>query len=120
MMLEFMVQNTLEREMTEHVGACAYERTDERTGYRNGYKPRTLITAVGDLNLLVPQDRDGTFSSALYERRRSDKALVLALMEMYLKGVSTRKVAAVTEKLMTITAHDLTGFAHVAQFLRQL
>lgn len=100
MMLEFMVQNVLEWEMTEHLGAEAYERTEERTGYRNGYKPRTLITAVGDLHLLVPQDRDGTFSTSLFERyQRSDKALVLALMEMYLQGVSTRKVAQVTEKL---------------------
>src|SRR4030042_5054616 len=83
MMLEFMVQNALEWEMTEHLGAEAYERTDERVGYRNGYKPRTLITAVGDLYLLVPQDREGTFQTSLYERyQRSDKALVLALMEM--------------------------------------
>lgn len=100
MMLEFMVQNVLEWEMTEHLGAEAYERTDERTGYRNGYKPRILTTAVGDLYLMVPQDRDGTFSTSLFERyQRSDKALVLALMEMYLQGVSTRKVAQVTEKL---------------------
>jgi transposase-like protein len=55
---------------------------------------------VGDLTLLVPQDRDGTFSTSLFERyQRSDKALVLAIMEMYLKGVSTRKVADITEKL---------------------
>ncbi len=100
MMLEFMVQNVLEWEMTEHLGAEAYERTDDRTGYRNGYKPRILTTAVGDLYLMVPQDRDGTFSTSLFERyQRSDKALVLALMEMYLQGVSTRKVAQVTEKL---------------------
>lgn len=100
MMLEFMVQSDLEWEMTEHVGAGPYERTEERKGYRNGYKPRTLTTAVGDLHLLVPQDREGTFSPSLFERyQRSDKALVLALMEMYLKGVSTRKVAAITERL---------------------
>lgn len=100
MMLEFMVQSVLEWEMTEHVGAGPYERTEERKGYRNGYKPRTLTTAVGDLHLLVPQDREGTFSPSLFERyQRSDKALVLALMEMYLKGVSTRKVAAITERL---------------------
>ena len=100
MMLEFMVKNVLEWEMTEHLGAEVYERTDERAGYRNGYKPRILTTAVGDLYLLMPQDRDGTFSTSLFERyQRSDKALVLSLMEMYLQGVSTRKVAAVTEKL---------------------
>ncbi|MDY6794673.1 MAG: transposase [Actinomycetota bacterium] len=99
-MLEFIVQNALEMEMSEHLGAGPYERTGERRGYRNGYKPRILTTAVGDLHLSVPQDRDGIFSTSLYERyQRSDKALVLSMMEMYLKGVSTRKVAAVTEKL---------------------
>ncbi|WP_458012796.1 transposase, partial [Candidatus Solincola sp.] len=49
MMLEYMVQNILEQEMTEHVGAEPYERTEERKGYRNGYRPRVLVTAVGDL-----------------------------------------------------------------------
>jgi len=99
-MLEFIVCNALELEMAEHLGASPYERTEERLGYRNGYKPRILTTAVGDLYLLIPQDRDGTFSTQLFERyQRSDKALVLSMMEMYLKGVSTRKVAAITEKL---------------------
>jgi len=99
-LLELICQQALEVEISDHLGAEPYERTSERTGYRNGYKPRTLTTAVGDLNLLVPQDRDGTFSTQLFERyQRSDKALVLALMEMYVKGVSTRKVAAITEKL---------------------
>lgn len=100
-MLEFMVQRTLEHEMTEHLGAKPYERTGERKGHRNGYKPRTLITRVGTLNLLVPQDRDGTFSTSLFERyQRSEKALVTTLMQMYLQGVSTRKVAKVTEELV--------------------
>lgn len=99
-MLEFIAQNALEFEMTEHLGAGPYERTEERSGYRNGYKPRILITTVGDLHLLVPQDRDGTFQTSLFERyQRSDKALVLAMMEMYVNGVSTRKVSAVTEQL---------------------
>ncbi len=99
-MLEFIAQNALEFEMTEHLGAGPYERTEGRNGYRNGYKPRILITAVGDLHLLVPQDRDGTFQTSLFERyQRSDKALVLAIMEMYVHGVSTRKVSAITEEL---------------------
>ena len=99
-MLEFIAQNALEFEMTEHLGAGPYERTEGRAGYRNGYKPRILTTAVGDLHLLVPQDRDGTFSTSLFERyQRSDKALVLAIMEMYVQGVSTRKVSAITEEL---------------------
>lgn len=90
----------LEAEMTEHVGAAPHERTDARKGHRNGYKPRTLRTRVGTLNLLVPQDREGTFSTKLFCRyQRNEKALVLALMEMYLEGVSTRKVKDVTEEL---------------------
>jgi len=99
-LLELICQQALEVEITDHLGARPYERTNDRRGYRNGYKPRTLTTGIGDLILLVPQDRDGTFSTQLFERyQRSDKALVLALMEMYVKGVSTRKVAAITEKL---------------------
>jgi putative transposase len=69
--------------MTEHVGAAVHERTDTRKGHRNGHKPRTLRTRVGTLNLLVPQDREGTFSTRLFSRyQRNEKALVLALMEM--------------------------------------
>lgn len=94
------LQEILEAQMTEHVGAERHERTSERTGQRNGYKPRTLSTRVGTMTLMVPQDRDGTFSSKLFARyQRSEKALVLALMEMYVVGVSTRKVARVTEEL---------------------
>lgn len=63
MMLDFMVQNVLEWEISEHLGAEAYERTDERTGYRNGCKPRILTTTVGELYLMVTRDRDGTFST---------------------------------------------------------
>jgi transposase-like protein len=95
-----VLQELLEAEMTEHVGAAPYERTTERKGHRNGHKPRTLRTRVGTLNLLVPQDREGTFSTRLFSRyQRNEKALVLALMEMYVEGVSTRKVKDVTEEL---------------------
>ena len=86
--------------MTAHLGAAPYERTEGRTGYRNGHKPRTLKTRVGTLKLRVPQDRDGTFSTELFARyQRNEQALVLALMEMYVQGVSTRKVTAITEEL---------------------
>src|SRR5947209_40143 len=98
--VERSLQQVLEAEMTAHIGAEPYERTEARTGHRNGYKPRTLHTRVGTLTLLVPQDREGTFSTALFARyQRSERALVLALMEMYLEGVSTRKVADITEAL---------------------
>jgi putative transposase len=98
--VERTLQVILEEEMTAHLGAERYERTAGRRGYRNGFKPRTLTTRVGTLELLVPQDRDGTFSTELFGRyQRSEQALVLALMEMYVQGVSTRKVAAITEQL---------------------
>jgi putative transposase len=98
--VERVIQELLEAEMTEHIGAAPYERTTGRTGRRNGHKRRTLRTRVGTLNLSVPQDREGTFSTRLFSRyQRNEKALVLALMEMYVQGVSTRKVAEITQEL---------------------
>jgi putative transposase len=98
--VERVMQELLEAEMTEHVGAAPYERNATRTGQRNGHKPRTLRTRVGALNLAVPQDREGTFSTRLFARyQRNEKALCLALMEMYVEGVSTRKVKEITEEL---------------------
>jgi putative transposase len=98
--VERVIQAVLEAEMTAHLHAGPYERTATRTGHRNGYKPRQLNTRVGTLSLQVPQDRDGTFSTQLFARyQRSEKALVLALMEMYVEGVSTRKVREITEVL---------------------
>jgi putative transposase len=100
LIVERVVQAVLEAEMTAHLRAEPYERNTERKGYRNGYKPRQLNTRVGTLTLHVPQDRDGTFSTQLFARyQRNEKALVLALMEMYVEGVSTRKVREITEVL---------------------
>lgn len=98
--VEQTLQQILEAEMTAHLGAAPYERTESRTGQRHGFKPRQLQTRVGTLDLRVPQDRAGTFSTQLFARyQRTEKALVLALMEMYLAGVSTRKVTEITEAL---------------------
>src|SRR4051812_18817836 len=103
-LVQRMLQHFLEAEMSVHLGAAHYERSEGRQGYRNGYKPRQLQTRVGTLTLRVPQDREGTFSTQLFARyQRSEKALVLALMEMYVEGVSTRKVAEVTEVLCGTT-----------------
>src|SRR5436305_3551509 len=94
------LQEVLEAEMTEALGAEKGERASGRQGYRSGYYGRTLITRVGKLELRVPQDRAGRFSTELFERyQRSEKALVAALAEMYVQGGSTRKVKAVTEEL---------------------
>lgn len=99
-LLREAVQQVLEAEMEEAVGAGKWERTDGRVGYRSGYRQRSLFTRVGTLMLRVPQDRAGRFSTELFERyQRSEKALVSALAEMYVQGVSTRKVGAITEQL---------------------
>lgn len=95
-----VLQEVLEAEMTETLQTKPGERTSERLGLRSGYYSRTLITRVGKLELRVPQDRQGRFSTQLFERyQRSEKALVSALAEMYVQGVSTRKVKAITEEL---------------------
>ena len=94
------LQEVLEGEMTEFLGAAPSERTDGRQGYRAGYYGRNLVTRIGKLELRIPRDRSGEFSTALFERyARSEKALVAALAEMYVQGVSTRKVTAITEEL---------------------
>jgi transposase-like protein len=95
-----VLQEVLEAEMTDALGAAKGERSAGRLGYRSGYYGRTLITRVGKLELRVPQDREGRFSTELFERyQRSEQALVATLAEMYVQGVSTRKVKAVTEEL---------------------
>jgi transposase-like protein len=98
--IQVALQRLLEEEITLHLNADPHERTEERRGYRNGYRPRQLRARVGTLSLLVPMDREGTFKTELFDRyQRSEKALVLSLMEMYLEGVSTRKVKDITEVL---------------------
>src|SRR5215831_3185537 len=95
-----ILQEVLETEMDEAVGAEKGERTPNRRGYRSGYYGRTLVTRVGKLELRVPQDRQGHFRTEVFERyQRSEKALVGAMTEMYVQGVSTRKVKAITEEL---------------------
>ena len=99
-LLRESLQEVLEAEMTEVIGAAPGERSVERTGYRAGHYGRSLVTRIGKLELRVPRDREGRFSTELFERyQRSEKALVSALAEMYVQGVSTRKVKAITEEL---------------------
>lgn len=99
-MLQTLVQQTLEAEFTRFLGAAPHERTAARRGWRNGARRRRLVTRVGPLELRVPRDRAGQFQPSLFARyQRSEQALVLALAEMYLQGVSTRKVSAVVEQL---------------------
>jgi len=99
-MVQEAVQSVLEMEMEECLQAAPYERSPGRMGYRSGYYRRRLVTRVGTISLRVPQDRSGHFSTQVFEQyQRSEKALVAALAQMYVQGVSTRKVATITEEL---------------------
>ena len=126
-MVQFVVQEVLEAEMSEAVGAEKGERTEGRQGYRSGYYRRSLVTRVGKIELRVPQDRAGRFSTEVFERyQRGEKALVSALTEMYLQGVSTRKVKAISEELCgqefsasTISALNKKLDGELARFARR-
>jgi putative transposase len=98
--VEETLQQVLEAEMDEALQASKGERTAGRLGYRAGHYNRMLVTRVGHIELRVPQDRQGRFRTEVFERyQRSEKALVAAMLEMYVQGVSTRKVKTITEEL---------------------
>lgn len=102
-LLRHTIQQVLEEELTAFLNAEPYVRTKKRRGYRNGYKPRMLKTRVGRLELMVPKDRDGKFQTKMFEKyQRNEKALMLAIAEMYVQGVSTRKVKKITEELCSL------------------
>lgn len=102
-LVEPVLNQILDAQLTDHLAAAPYERTQDRKGYRNGFRTRKLNTAIGQLNLQVPQTRNGQFSSGLFQRyQRSEQAFLLAMMEMVIQGVSTRKVTAITEELCGI------------------
>lgn len=106
-----------EREL--HLGAGRYERTAERTGYANGYKPKTVKTAAGNLRLNIPQVRDSDqpfYPRSLERGLRSDRALKMAIAEMYVKGVSTRKVQDIFSELCDV---DITA-DQVSKAMREL
>ncbi|MCY9648503.1 IS256 family transposase, partial [Paenibacillus thiaminolyticus] len=99
-LLESILNQVLQAQATKQLKAGHYERSEERAGYRNGSYPHRLTTRVGKLILQVPRFRNGRFSTELFSRyQRSEQALILAMMEMVLNGVSTRKVSNITEEL---------------------
>ena len=99
-LVEQVLNQVLALQVTQALKAEPSERTPERVGYRNGYRDREMQTRIGTLTLKVPRTREGEFSPELWERyQRSEQAFVLALCEMVLQGVSTRKVEAVTQEL---------------------
>jgi len=99
-LMETILNQVLELQAEEQLGAKPYERSENRTAYRNGYRDRQLKTRIGSLTLSVPRFRSGEFSTSLFTRyQRSEQALVLSMMEMVINGVSTRNVTKVTEEL---------------------
>lgn len=107
-----LVQDSIRTEFDRFLGATPYERTPQRRGYRNGSYPRTLQTRVGALRLEIPRDRAGLFRASLFAKyERSEQALVLAMVEMYFHGVSTRKVNAIVEQLCgtSISASEVSA-----------
>lgn len=99
-LIRILINEAMHLERERHLGAGSYERTPTRQGYANGYKPKTVKTRVGEIGFSIPQVREGNFyPDALEKGLRSERALTLALAEMYVQGVSTRRVAAITEQL---------------------
>lgn len=95
-----LLNAAMQIERQNHLGAALHERTEGRTGHANGYKDKTLATRLGQITVAVPQVREGGFyPQSLEKGTRSERALKLSLAEMYVQGVSTRKVAAITEQL---------------------
>ena len=98
--LRLLLNAVMVIEREKYLGASAYERSEQRRDYANGFKPKTVKTRVGELDLAIPQVRgSGFYPSVLEKGLRSERALKLALAEMYVQGVSTRKVAAITQQL---------------------
>ena len=98
--IQILFNEAMKLERNEYIGAEPYQRTEQRRDYANGFKPKTINSRIGKLELQVPQTRDGDFYPSSLERgERSERALKLAVAEMYVQGVSTRKVAKITAEL---------------------
>lgn len=115
-LMRVVINHAMQAERQQHLQAAPYERTANRQGYANGYKPKTLTTRLGQISFEVPQVRDGSFyPHALEKGLRSERAFTLALAEMYVQGVSTRKVAAITEQLCGVELSSMQVSRAAAQ-----
>jgi len=116
-LIRIVVNAAMQAERQQHLKAAPYQRTPERETYANGYKPKTVQTRVGNITFSVPQVREGNFyPEALEKGLRSERALTLALAEMYVQGVSTRKVKAITEQLCGVSVSS-TQVSNAASLL---
>jgi transposase-like protein len=119
-LIRVLVNEAMQMERQNYLRAKPYERTTARRGHANGYKPKTVKTRIGEINFDIPQVREGGFyPGALEKGLRSERALMLALAEMYVQGVSTRKVAAITEQLCG-TAVSSTQVSRAAALLDEV
>ena len=99
-LLTTIFNQLMEKQRDDYIGVGEYVRNSERVSHRNGYDERDFTTRIGTLELLVPRTRDGQFSPDLFQRyQRNEKALLSAMLEMYVQGVSTRKVSRIVEEL---------------------
>jgi transposase-like protein len=99
-LMEAILNQVLVAQSAEQLGAQPYERCEERTAYRNGFRERDLTTRIGGITLRVPRHRNGEFSTTMFQRyQRSEQALMLAMIEMVINGASTRKIENITEEL---------------------
>jgi len=115
-LLRVLINNAMQAERSKYLQAEEYERTEDRTGHANGYKPKTVKTRMGEITFSVPQVREGGFYPAALEKGlRSERALVITLAEMYIQGVSTRKVKAITEQLCGVEISAMQVSRAVAQ-----
>lgn len=106
-LIRIVINAAMQAERSEHLQAGPYQHTEERRGYANGFKPKTMRTRMGEITFAVPQVREGGFyPQALEKGLRSERALTLALAEMYVQGVSTRKVKAITEQLCGVNINS--------------
>ena len=114
--MQMLMNEAMKIERNEVLNAAPYERCSDRRGYANGYKPKTVNTRIGSLELSVPQTRDIEFYPKSLQRGvRSERALKLAVAEMYVQGVSTRKVAEITQELcgLDITSTQVSRAAQL-------
>ena len=116
-----VINAAMQAERSEHLQAGPYQHTQERRGYANGFKPKTMQTRVGEITFAIPQVREGGFyPQALEKGLRSERALTLALAEMYVQGVSTRKVKAITEQLCGVNVSSSAVSQAAAQLDAEL
>jgi transposase-like protein len=120
-LIRTLVNAAMQLERQRHLGAGPYERSAERQGHANGYKPKTMATRLGKITFDVPQVRQGGFyPQSLEKGLRSERALKLALAEMYVQGVSTRRVAAITEEMCGFSVSSSQVSQAAAQLDQQL